>query len=178
VVVGIPMKVRRWSWAVLLSRLGLSNRPHPMHVVFALLGFAVYALLSMFLLWLATAVLPWFNALEAQTLGFSAFHSWFEVIIGFVAFVILAPFAEELFFRGFLFGGLRKNINFGVSALLTSVLFGLAHGQLNIAIDTFALSLLLCFLYESSKSLWPSIALHVIKNAIAFTFLLQASSIQ
>jgi membrane protease YdiL (CAAX protease family) len=177
-VIGIPARVRQWSYGEIKRRLGLAKKPQFMYVVVAILGFVVYAVISYCLLWLAAQFLPGFNVAEKQLLGFSSFGSWFEVFVGFLTFVVLAPFAEELFFRGFLFGELRRQTSFVWAALITSILFGCAHGQLNIGIDTFALSLMLCFLYEGTGSIWPSIALHMLKNGIAFSFLLQASSIQ
>ena len=178
IAIGIPTKLYQWSWREVRKRVGLTSRLHYMHSVIAVLGFVAYALLSYGLLWLAMQFLPGFNATQEQSLGFHSFHSWFEAGFGFLAFVVLAPIAEELFFRGFLFGGLRRRLSFVPAMLITSVLFGLAHGQLNVGLDTFALSLVLCFLYEGTGSIWTSMALHMIKNGLAFSFLLSASSLQ
>lgn len=61
------------------------------------------------------------------------------------------------------------------ATLITSVLFGLPHlltgkeGILWVAmIDTFALSLILCFLREKTGSLYASILVHALKNTVAF----------
>ena len=59
--------------------------------------------------------------------------------------------------------------------LVTSVIFGALHtltgkdGLLWIAaIDTFALSLVLCYLREKTGNLYASMGVHAIKNGIAF----------
>ena len=45
------------------------------------------------------------------------------------------------------------------------------------ALDTFTLSMVLCYLRQETDSLWPGILLHALKNCIAFItlFVLHAS---
>ena len=88
-----------------------------------------------------------------------------------VALVIVTPIFEETVFRGFLFKGLRRRLPFWAAASVVSVMFAFAHGQWNVALDTFVLSLILCFLVEKNNSLIPSILLHELKNEVAFTAL-------
>lgn len=81
---------------------------------------------------------------------------------------VLVPFVEELFFRGLLFGALRRH-GFVVAVLVSSLLFGLAHG-LSVALVGAALfGALTAVLYERSRSIWPAVAAHVTNNAIALT---------
>mgnify|MGYP003584885959 CR=1 FL=1 len=54
------------------------------------------------------------------------------------------------------------------AAIVTSVLFGLVHMQWNVAIDTFLLSFALIYVFEKTNNLWAAIALHALKNGIAF----------
>lgn len=84
-----------------------------------------------------------------------------------VVLAVLAPIAEELVFRGLLYGWLRGFLPFALTAILTSVLFGLAHGELAHAIAAGILGLALAFLRERSGSLWPPIAAHVANNLVA-----------
>ena len=108
---------------------------------------------------------------KEQDLGFSDATASWEIALAFIALVIIAPIVEELLFRGFLFKQLRKSWPFWISAIVSSLLFGLAHLQINVGIDTFALALVLAFLYEKTSSIVSSIGLHMLKNLIAFTFL-------
>lgn len=88
---------------------------------------------------------------------------------GFLVCVV-APIAEELFFRGFLFGGLRKR-GLVVALLVSGVAFGLAHvasAPIGFIVPLGALGVLLALLYERTGSLYPSIALHALNNSIAF----------
>ena len=85
--------------------------------------------------------------------------------------VIIAPVAEELLFRGYLLGKLRKHAPLWVAILVTSVIFGAIHLAWNVGIDVFALSIVLCVVRVVSGSLWPSIMLHMLKNGLAFYLL-------
>ena len=84
-----------------------------------------------------------------------------------VVLAVLAPLAEEFFFRGLLYGWLRGFAPFWLTALITSVLFGLAHGEIAHAIAAGILGLALAYIRERSGSLWPPIAAHVVNNLIA-----------
>ena len=81
---------------------------------------------------------------------------------------VIVPFAEELFFRGYLYAGLRQPWGPVVAALVSSVLFALLHLTPSVLLPIFCMSLVLTWLYERSDSLWPSIALHGSINGLAF----------
>jgi membrane protease YdiL (CAAX protease family) len=83
--------------------------------------------------------------------------------------VVLAPIAEELFFRGFFFGGLRSQWSFPAAAITTGVIFGLVHAPTGptAAIPLAGLGFALCFIYERTGSIWPCIAVHALNNGIA-----------
>ena len=107
---------------------------------------------------------------ERQNIGYSN-PSGFELTLTFIALVCLAPFVEEVLFRGFLFKTFRRTFGFWVGAVAVSLLFAVAHGQVNVGIDVFVLSMFLCYLREKTDSLWPSIAMHSLKNLVAFVVL-------
>jgi membrane protease YdiL (CAAX protease family) len=114
---------------------------------------------------------PNLNLDEVQDLPFVHADAISELIIAAVALLIIAPVAEELVFRGFIFKGFRNKTGFIGATVISSIIFGIAHGQLNVALDTFALGLFLCYVYEKTGSLWTSIALHSLKNGVAFYLL-------
>lgn len=107
---------------------------------------------------------------QEQQIGFNN-PNGIELILAFIALVCVVPIAEELLFRGFIFKGIRSKFSFGVTTVVVSMLFAVAHGQINVGIDVFCLSLVLCYLREKTNSLWPGILLHSFKNAIAFLLL-------
>jgi membrane protease YdiL (CAAX protease family) len=93
-------------------------------------------------------------------------------LIGYgVLLAFVAPLAEELFFRGFVFGVLRERIGAAWGAIATGVVFGLVHVA-GSPVETIGvliiLGVLLCLLYLQTGSLIPCIALHAINNAISF----------
>jgi membrane protease YdiL (CAAX protease family) len=109
---------------------------------------------------------------QNQDVGFSAANANnFELTLIFISLVVVVPFVEEVIFRGFMFQGLIKSFGFVASSLITSLLFALVHFQINVGVDTFILSLGLTYLVHTTKSLWPAIGLHALKNAVAFVLL-------
>jgi membrane protease YdiL (CAAX protease family) len=88
-------------------------------------------------------------------------------IVAVIVLAVLAPVAEEFVFRGLLYGWLRGFLPFALVAILTSVLFGLAHGEWAHAIAAGLLGLALATIREYSGSLWPPIVAHVVNNLVA-----------
>jgi len=154
-------------------------------VAYALTGFALYFIGYALLLAMLTHLVPALNVSQKQDLGFQNVSGGGSLLLTFISLVILPPLVEETVFRGFVYTGLRGKLKPLWAALLTSVLFASAHLQFGsgkpllwvAAIDTFSLSLVLCYLRQKTNSLWPGIMLHALKNGIAFVslFLLHVS---
>lgn len=72
----------------------------------------------------------------------------------------LTPIAEELFFRGLIYGWLRRHLGVTAAAVVAAAAFALLHQRLDAVIAAFFTGLVLTWLYEKSGSLLPSIALH------------------
>jgi uncharacterized protein len=98
-----------------------------------------------------------------------------SAIAGFLI-VIVAPISEEIFFRGFLFRGMRNGMHAALAALLASGIWGLFHytgpGTWGVVLQITVFGLWLSWLYERTGSIYPTIAVHMVNNAIAFTLLL------
>ncbi len=80
---------------------------------------------------------------------------------------IIAPVAEEIFFRGFLFAGLRDRWGLAAGLVLSSVIFGLVHLTPGVMVPIILMGMLLAWLYQATGSLWPPILLHGVYNAVA-----------
>lgn len=91
---------------------------------------------------------------------------------------VAAPMAEEFFFRGFLFGLLRRmrvsvagrELGPWIAAVLVGLLFGLAHydsAQPQYLVPLGFLGFVLCILRWRTRSLYPCMALHSINNCVA-----------
>ena len=169
IVLGVPW----WAWRNRTTReeLGMTRLPSWADIGLAPAGFVVYFLASAIMVYIATLVVPGFDLEQAQDIGFRNIAQSYEMLLAFAILVIAAPLAEEVLFRGYLYGKLRKAVPVWVAMLVTSALFGFVHGQLNVAIDVFVLSLVMCILREITGSIWAGVLLHSIKNAVAFYIL-------
>jgi membrane protease YdiL (CAAX protease family) len=152
--------------------IGFGRRPAWRDVGYALFCVPVYFALS----WIAQLVMSLLldpTVLnQTQTIGFSTTgNSAGQLLVIFVALVIVPPVAEEIMMRGLLFGRLRRVLAFWPAAILVSLLFAVAHWQINIGIDTFVLSLVLCYIREETGAIWGTILLHMLKNGVAFALL-------
>lgn len=175
IVITIPwlIKSRRTS----KQDIGLTRLPTWTDILLAPGGFITYLILSSLLILLATTVLPGFDINQVQDTGFSHLNQNYELILAFITLVVVAPIAEEVLFRGYLYGKLKKFVPVWVAIIVTSLSFGVIHGAWNLAIDTFALSLILCTLREITGNIWASILLHMIKNGVAFYILFISPSL-
>ncbi len=90
-----------------------------------------------------------------------------NIIITYLSVALVAPIAEEILFRGLIFTRLKKGMHFSVAIIISSLLFALAHGDLIWMIPTFFLGASSAWIFEKTKSLLPSIALHLFNNILA-----------
>jgi uncharacterized protein len=84
---------------------------------------------------------------------------------------VVAPIAEEFFFRGYFFAALRNWRGVWPAAVLTGLVFGGIHvgsAPAGFLVPLAFFGFLLCLLYHRTRSLYPGIALHCINNSIAF----------
>ncbi len=147
--------------------LGLKGLPTWTDIGLAPVGYVVSIVLATGL----TALfkfLPWFNASEAQDLGYSPYMMGAERGLAFVMLAIIAPIAEEIIFRGWLYGKLRIKIPKWVAILVTSFLFGLIHLQWNVGVTVFCMSIITCTLREITGTIYAGMLVHMLSNGIAF----------
>ncbi len=82
---------------------------------------------------------------------------------------IVAPVIEEIFFRGFVFTGLRNRWGWKIAAFISSGLFAVAHILPTSFVPILMLGLIFAFLYQISGSIWPAILMHMLTNSIALS---------
>jgi CAAX protease family protein len=91
---------------------------------------------------------------------------------------VIAPMAEEFFFRGFLFGALRRwrvrvagrELGPWLAAVIVGILFGLAHtgsASAQYLVPLGFLGFVLCLIRWRTGSLYPCMALHAFNNSLA-----------
>ena len=87
--------------------------------------------------------------------------------------VIIAPLTEEMFFRGFIFHGLWSRFGFWPAAVGSGWLFAMVHvtgrDRIGLIVPFTILGILFAALVRRTGSLWNSIAVHFLFNAINIT---------
>lgn len=178
-VVAVPW----WLWRrrTTAKELGVTSLPSWWDILITPLAYVVYLILTAVLLMVATKFLP-VNLEQPQALPFtqSMLGAQWQYVLAFLTLVVMAPIAEELLFRGYLYGKLRTFAPVWISVLVASIAFGLAHVwtggtdaplQWAVAIDTFALSLVMCLAREYTGAIWVPMLMHMAKNGLAFYLL-------
>lgn len=132
-------------------------------VVVYLLGIVYQALIQVF---------NWGLQTNAQGLEQTAHYAPITTICTLIGAVFVAPFCEEIFFRGYLFAGLLRGVHVWLAALIATALFTLVHGDLGSAVLLFAIGLILAGMRYRLGSIWPGMVLHALNNGIAAIFIL------
>lgn len=174
-IILVPGKLVK-KWRTNRKEIGLTGLPTWQDIPLSLVGFVAATLLGAILVGVFTTMFPWFDAGEAQNTGFNIYMVGLDRMIAFVALVVCAPIAEEIIFRGWLYGKMREILagkmpewaGTMISILLVSALFGLVHFQWNVGVNVFALSVVLCGLREITGTIYASILTHMVKNGVAF----------
>lgn len=106
-------------------------------------------------------------------------HHSTAALAGAAAFVcVIAPMAEEFFFRGFLFGALSswrislfgRQVGVWLAAVIVGILFGAAHlgsASAEYLVPLGFLGFVLCLVRWRTGSLYPCMALHSFNNSLA-----------
>jgi uncharacterized protein len=118
----------------------------------------------------AAALEPLLHGARSQGLTPRAFPGGAEASIGLaltaIVIVGVAPFAEELFFRGALTGALAQRLG-AFTPLASGAIFGAAHLEPRAFPALFVLGALLGWLYMRTRSLFPGVAVHAANNLLA-----------
>lgn len=159
VSIAILFLIKRVNIKEYMNYRKLEVKKLPMILCYAL----ALQLVGGLLIQLMNLVYPMADSIESMT----------NVIVGesflmtFLMVGILAPVAEEVFFRGLLFNKIKNNTNLKFAVILQGVIFGLVHGNIAQFLPTFILACVAAVFYHKTKSiLWP-IALHMFYNIYA-----------
>ena len=151
----------RRGWDVLGFRRPLRGWWTPIAVLFG-----AYLVLGVYV---AIMELSGLSDLTPQsTLPEDVFDNPFALPLAGVLAMLAAPLAEETFFRGFLFPGLRNRWGTLRAALASSLFFALLHFNVGSIVPFTIIGMLLAWAYVLSGSLWMSISAHFAFNAISF----------
>ena len=165
-VLAVALRWRGLDW----SALGFRRTTRGWLLLAVLVAIAGLLLRLVLAKWMSTALPDW-AAFMQSPYGRSDSGLAITVALG-AATVLLTPFAEEVFFRGFLFTWMTGHRPVWLAMLVSSLIFGAMHIIPPQAISAALMALALCALYWFSRSIWPPILCHVIGNGIGYTAML------
>lgn len=141
------------------DRINIKKIPMKEYFNIFVLGIGATILL-LFLSGILTKLIPSYNEVANQLATSRA--SVLQLIIT----IVLIPIYEEIFYRGIIFGYLRKNFNIIVAIVVQALVFGVMHLNLVQGIYTFILGIVLALIYMYSESILGNITVHIIFNLL------------
>lgn len=175
VVVLVHAVLMNGAWT---SELGFSLRRFPQNVLLGIvLGLVSFRVITVILelTYIVFGDMEWVEGpLDLIKTGGASFASSPDPNIGiyialfFFFAVIVAPVAEEVFFRSYLYPSMRKRMNFASAAILNGAVFSLAHISIMAYFSRMVFGAGMAALYEKTGSIYPCIIAHGVSNAIVF----------
>lgn len=89
-------------------------------------------------------------------------------VLMILAVCIVGPIAEELVFRGMIFGKLRRAFSFWPAAIISGIMFGVFHMNIMQGVYASVLGVLLAYVYEKTQTVFGSIFFHIVFNASSY----------
>lgn len=158
---------RGYSW----GNLGFSKKLIKPSFIEIFKNLGLYLVTSLSLLIVVGMLAPSVDLSQDQDLGFDNPVGAQQYFILFILLAVLTPIIEEILFRGFMFKSLKFHLRWLDAAIISALIFGLAHGQLNVGIDTAVMGFYSARLLHKTGNLLNSILLHATKNTLAFMLL-------
>lgn len=159
------MKIRGFS-----MHREVSLRPAPLC---GLAGVAVFGasanVLVSAIVSLAYSLWPWLQENSSINNDYSVqLQQSMPAVWSILLTVIVTPLVEEFVFRGLVFTRLRKVVGKGTAVVLSAVIFGAAHMNIEQGVYAFAIGLVMAMAYEKYGSIWASVALHFAFNGFDY----------
>ena|SRR3990167_2128760 len=158
---------------ITLRQFGFKKFKLPQSLKYMLLAGGLLIVLTILVFLVLQQTVPSLNLEQEQDIIFTAASGNLEKIMAFIALVIIAPIVEETIFRGLMLPVFVYRFGLVFGSILVSAAFGAIHWQLNVSIVTFIMGLLLAWIYYKTRSLWPAIMFHSLKNLVAFILIFQ-----
>lgn len=86
--------------------------------------------------------------------------------------VIVAPICEEIVFRGYIYGTLKRFSCRFFAATVSALFFAVVHTSLWSLVPLFIVGFCLAIIYEKSGSLWAAILTHAMFNGVTTCYLI------
>ena len=135
-------------------------------------GWATLGLVGFFVCVLVYSALVTPEGDQSVTEDLGADESTLALVAAGLVVIIVAPIAEEFFFRGFFYRALRSRLGILSAAAIDGVVFGLIHFTGSETLELLPilglLGFMFCLVYERTGTLYTVIALHAFNNTIAY----------
>jgi membrane protease YdiL (CAAX protease family) len=92
-----------------------------------------------------------------------------EMLIAFVLVGVVAPFVEEVTFRGIVFPSMNASWGTTPALLVSGAAFGIVHLQPTIAVPLALIGIALAAIFLRTRSLWSAIIAHCVFNSVSLT---------
>ncbi len=92
--------------------------------------------------------------------------SAYAIVLLIFTLVVLAPFCEEIFFRGYFYPSLRNRMGMQAAMLLNGAIFAAVHFDVAGFLPRFLLGYGLCYLYERNRTLAAPMVGHALYNGL------------
>lgn len=153
------------------DELGVKELPSWMDVGLAPLALVLSLILGVVVAAMVSLI-PGVDMTQKQELGLKFGMSGMERALMFLTMAVMVPLGEEIIYRGWIYGKLRARIRGVIAAVLTSLLFAVAHGQLNVMAAVLPVGVLAALMREFTGTIWAGVLLHMLKNGLAFYILM------
>lgn len=135
------------------------------------LGVALFAVLQVIWHFIGPKPVGQWNMVGHLAYAFGRGGQFWPILWLTVAIGLVAPFAEELLYRGLVFGFLRRRWSFWAAAAVSALFFGLPHGP-NSAVPAALMGFYFAWQVERDGSLHGAIVLHILNNLAAVAILI------
>lgn len=173
------------------TRIGIwpTNQTHKLRAFYfgalsLLIGYPLVIAVGQFIRMLQITVfeVPEIEQVAVQALKLSLEYPYMSFLM-VVGVVFIVPIAEEMLFRGYLQGWMRRFMRPKAAIVFTSLIFAGFHYSLRqgwsnveLLISLFILSCILGLLYEKQRTLWAPIGLHMAFNSINVGLLIHSTA--
>ena len=138
--------------------------PKVLHILAALFvwigGFSLMCMLAVFL----TKIFPESTQSMADTMAEYVRQPFWVLVL---VMAVMPAVGEELMFRGFIFGTLKRRWRVLPAMLVTSAIFGIYHMSLSKFFTTALLGFMLVYVVEKTGSIFCSMLMHFCNNLVA-----------
>jgi membrane protease YdiL (CAAX protease family) len=156
----------------------MTERPRPAHFglrrapFWRTIGWSALGMVSFWIVSGAYSALVKDHGKQKVLEDLHAKNSTLTIVAVALLVIMVAPAAEEFFFRGFFYRALRTRMGVLVAALIDGALFGGVHYEgpkTAVLLPVLAvLGFVFCLVYEKTGTLFATIGLHALNNTIAY----------